>query len=215
MAYVAISIGLRDRVRSIMNNMQEAEIKALGEAPRVIIDQHSSWFIDRVWGPHIHLKDVIPTEWKSGDRYSTYLQIFGDDGLFDVRFEYRGDNIETVYPPKWSASQNPDIDVRDADVPKEVRELYDYRLLKAEVEKRWEAVKPQVMDFLNSCKSLNEAIKLWPDLEHYIPKEYMTRMLAKNERTKSESRAVEILNGIDTQGVMAAAVMARMASAAA
>lgn len=214
MAYVAISSGLRDNVRRIINTMEEAEHKALGENPEVYIDEHSTWFIDRAWGEHIHLKNAIPREWKSSDTYRAWVTIIGGAGMFEVSFTYRNERVLYVYPPNHKTSNIADINIDDPDVPQEVRTKFEHLMLKAEVTQRWDAVRGQVMDFLQNCKSLNEAIKLWPDLEHYIPKEYMTRMLAKNERSKSESKALEILSGIDTQSVMAAAVMARMASAA-
>jgi hypothetical protein len=88
-----------------------------------------------------------------------------------------------------------------------------YRKKVAEVDARWDKVRTDVLKFLENCKSLNEAIKLWPDIRIYIPKQYIERVEKKAERSVSTNSALDILKGIDTDGAVAAAIGARLASA--
>lgn len=83
-----------------------------------------------------------------------------------------------------------------------------------ECSNRWEAVTTQVINFLNSCKSANEALKLWPDVARYMPKETLERVNLKSEKKeKDASAALTALQNIDMDSVNTSTVLARMAGA--
>lgn len=83
-----------------------------------------------------------------------------------------------------------------------------------ECEDRWNKVRTQVIDFVQKCKSLNEALKLWPDLAKYVPDEYIERVNKKAERSKpAESDAAKALAAMDMDAVAASVTLARMAGA--
>jgi DNA polymerase elongation subunit (family B) len=92
-------------------------------------------------------------------------------------------------------------------------EARDLAVLRRECSKRWTKVQDQVLKFLGSCKSLNEAIKLWPDVRRYIPKDYLKRVDTKVEKTKTKSSGADALAGMDMDMVNTSLVLARMAGA--
>lgn len=90
-------------------------------------------------------------------------------------------------------------------------EAYKNRL---ECVNRWDAVATQVIKFLESCKSANEAIKLWPDVARYLPQATLDKINHKAEKqVKGASAALAALQGIDMDAVNTSTVLARMAGA--
>jgi hypothetical protein len=77
----------------------------------------------------------------------------------------------------------------------------------AEIQNKWEGVKTQIREFLEKCRTLNEAVKLYPGLRMYVPKEYLDRVDKKVERAEKVAK----LHGIDTEGLTAAAIAAKLA----
>jgi len=67
---------------------------------------------------------------------------------------------------------------------------------------------------VSKCKSLNEAIKLWPDVQRYVPKQFLDRVAKKAEKSAgAASQGAEALKGIDVDMVNTSVVLARMAGA--
>jgi hypothetical protein len=102
------------------------------------------------------------------------------------------------------------IDPRMAEVLRLVK-------IESEIKTRWENVKQQVLNFLESCKSLNEAVKLWPDIKRYLPADAIEKLERKTERAakavEGESDALKALRNIDMDAVNTSTVLARMAGA--
>lgn len=212
MAYVAISTQLMNEVSSKINRMKEADDNLIQKPIDEITYQTLPNDLEQLlWGSHYHLKDVIPDDWK----------VYNKDFRANTRFVHDGGELKsmvaiktavgTAAPPKAS-SYTTHFDV-PADHPI-IAEVVQRDIAYYENRKKWKAISSQIRDFLNNCKSLNEAVKLWPDVRIYIPNSYMERMLAKSERTAEKiSKASEFLKQIDTDNAVAAAVGARMAGA--
>lgn len=212
MAYVAISTQLMNEVSSKINRMKEADENLIQKPIDEFAYQTMPDDLDRlVWGNHFHLKNVIPDDWK----------VYNKDFRANTRFTHDGTELKSVVciktavgtsaPPK-SSSYTTHFDV-PVDHPI-IAEVVQRDIAYYENRKKWKAISSQIRDFLNNCKSLNEAVKLWPDVRIYIPQSYMDRMLAKSERTAEKiSKASEFLKQIDTDNAVAAAVGARMAGA--
>ena len=214
MAYVAISGELKTSVKEQIKNLERKDVGAIPDVPSsVSLDTIPEDLKDKVWGEHRHLEAMMPKDWKVyRDDLTLKVKFVSDDSIvhnttFEVMF--KGDTLPC--PPN----------TRPYSFAVEVDEYYPmvaeylvYRKKVAEVETRWNKVKVDVMKFLENCKSLNEAIKLWPDIRIYIPKQYIERIEKKAERAVSNTSALDILKGIDTDGAVAAAIGARLASAA-
>lgn len=93
----------------------------------------------------------------------------------------------------------------------EYAEVYKNRV---ECIERWDAVIKQVNNFLASCKSANEAVKLWPDVARYLPKATIDKINEKStKQAKDVSSALAALQAIDMDQVNTSTVLARMAGA--
>jgi len=80
-----------------------------------------------------------------------------------------------------------------------------------DINTHWRKIGNDVVTFMRSAKSLNEALKLWPALELYIPESYVKKTAEKKAKSDAAmSKAQEILAGIDTDNITAAAVASRM-----
>jgi hypothetical protein len=212
MAYVAISTQLMNEVDNKINRMKEADANLIQKPIDDFTYNTLPSDLDQlVWGEHHHLKNVIPDDWK----------VYSKDFRANTKFMHDGTELKsliciktavgTAAPPK-SSSYTTLFDI-PADHPL-IAEVVQRDIADYENRKKWKAIQRQIKDFLNNCKSLNEAVKLWPDVRVYIPQSYMDRMLAKSERTAEKiSKASEFLKQIDTDNAVAAAVGARMAGA--
>jgi len=78
-----------------------------------------------------------------------------------------------------------------------------------EIDLKWQKTLEQVNLFLSKCKSLNEAIKLWPQVALYIEDEDMERFNKKVERKARE----DVLENIDTDELTAVAIAAKLSGA--
>lgn len=94
----------------------------------------------------------------------------------------------------------------------EFPEYVQYQTNVIAISSRWEKVKFDVLDFVQHSKSLNEALKLWPQLEVYIPESYLQKVEAKVSKSKASSHAAEILAKMDTNTAIMSAVSAQMIS---
>lgn len=81
-----------------------------------------------------------------------------------------------------------------------------------DINKRWATVREQVMQFFDRCKSLNEAVKLWPDVKRFVPQSYLDKLEEKVSK-KSKTNAAAALQGIDTQLIETSTVLAVMGGA--
>jgi hypothetical protein len=77
------------------------------------------------------------------------------------------------------------------------------------IERKWKNTEEQVVMFLGKCKSLNEAIKLWPQVALYIDDEDLERFNRKVERKARE----DVLQGINTDELTAHAIAAKLSGA--
>lgn len=212
MAYVAISATLINDVENKIRRMKEADDNLIQKPIDEITYQTLPDDLDQlIWGNHYHLKNVIPDDWKVYNKDFRANTKFMHDTTELKSMVAIKTAVSTAAPPK-SSSYTTHFDVPPTHPI--IAEVVQRDVAYYENNKKWKAIQRQIKDFLNNCKSLNEAVKLWPDVRVYIPQSYMDRMLAKSERTAEKiSKASEFLKQIDTDNAVAAAVGARMAGA--
>lgn len=210
MAYVAINPAFLDRVRDKIHGMCDAEIKTLGSTPVPAITPASNVFLDVVWGEDKHLLPILPDKWKhSHHEFRLTIVVGGHE--FMTRFDTK--NFGIVFPPDTSWYDEYKMDANEALEHHELAELAKHCVAEAEIIDRWARVETKVLGFLRECKSLNEAVKLWPDVAMYIDKNDIERLETKREKAVNSSRAAEALAALDTDELMGAAVIARLSGA--
>lgn len=210
MAFVGISSSLLERVRNKINNMERAELKTLGDAPKVTLPPNNPTALKALWGEHLPLKDQIPSTWKStiGQmRASVRIQID------EVTSELYGYTIafssDAEAPMTHGYYQVYNLDVN---VP-ELAEIHEYAVKHVDINRRWAKVSAKIADYLQSCKSLNEAVKTWPDVKLYIDEEDLERLEVKREKQVKSTAATEALADMNVDELVGAVVIARMSGA--
>jgi hypothetical protein len=208
--------------------MERAEQSTLGTNPKeaVTITGTEDWFVNIVWGKHINFLNTLPEEWYAYPEQIDLNVKFDWDGQIDslpkdsiyIRRIKVASKKAIKLPPHMQAyygSSTLCLGFKPGDeVPEVLQAVKEYALKEKEISDRWDKIMSQVREFLENCKSLNEALKLWPDLRVYIPNDYLERVEKKAQRSgSSTSSAAEVLAKIDTQEVQAAAVIARLSGA--
>ena len=216
MAFVGISRDFMARVNNKIDSMQRAEAKTLGqEKPKLHIAPTDPFFMHTMWGEHIALYKQMPTEWLNHTesvsmkfRIPDAARVRESDNWFEFRAVSTGHGFPI--PPRTSMYDSKECDPSNP----VMAELLTYAVGMNEIDARWETVKAKVTQFLNACKSANEAIKLWPEVQTYFDATDIARLEAKTTRAGSkDSAAAEALAGIDTGEIMSAAVIARLSGA--
>ena len=227
MAHVAISRDFINRVENKIVGMRNAELKALGEEPKLMLSTESQPVLNAVWGKHLHLRNQLPSEWKND---SSSIRLTFNTTSVQPKVEKDGTTTEspiscqfTIEAPQGSKFDFPpntywhnihmisDADVNHPDIKKAV----DYGNAKAEIELRWHKVAQKVVGFFQSCKSMNEAVKLWPECKMYIDADDIRRFEVKVVKSgNKDSEAAKVLAGIDTDELVGAAVAARFTGVA-
>lgn len=202
--YVGISETLLNAVRDKISTMRKKEISTTGTRPEVHVDKE---VVERMlWGDYLDLKDKMPKQWKYVVQSVTAKM--GEYGSLELNYPKSG----IVAPPVTRSSGwgTPDFSIEmDINDPGLVEYKKYVETLK-EINDRWDKVNEQILTFLKKCKSLNQAMKLWPQVELYIPKDYIDRINAKVDRKEQQSEAKDAVKGLDVEHLTTAAVIARM-----
>jgi len=213
MAYVGISSDFIQAVKREIARMKEAEENAFTK-PETEVNVHEAPddIVQLVWGQHIGLRNQMPKEWlveNNSVNMRVKLEHEGTswDVMYTVKFTY-----PMLSPPGFSRYRH-DVYVEEDAYPPMAATVKHAREM-MEIKARWEKVKLQITTFLQSCKSLNEALKLWPAVSVYIPKQYLDRVNRKVEREVKASAAQQALASVDTDAAIAAATTARFMSTA-
>lgn len=224
MAYVAITNELINRVEGTIKAMRNTEVHAT--CPELNKDYQidaSHIYNLSVWGSeHLHLMADIPRDWLA-KMENNYVNVVGEmrieDLTLNIKKQVRFNGMTTAYarPSKdyWNRTSGeihidalralPDfIPGRD-----ECIERFMDACTEAEIDAKWKKVTKDITEFLKKCKSLNEAIKLLPNLRMYLHREDIERLERKIERAPRKELAADL----DVGGITAAAVAARLMSA--
>ncbi len=225
MAFVGVSSHLSRDIRERIERMRGAELDAAGAAVNAKFDYagNESWLKPIFWDGRPDLEALLPADWAyKPDRVDIYVKLVkpvangqGKELIARGNFQIVVDEKATV-APCFKSNYRPEIVVEYESIdqaPIAMHPVLEYVTVRDNITKKWADIRDKVLNFVESCKSLNEALKLWPELRMYIPQEYLDRVDRKATRNKSEdtpSKALEALAGIDTQEIQAAAVVARM-----
>jgi hypothetical protein len=204
-----------------MNNMCSAEAESYPEATQsVLVDSFDDRVMELLWGEDKAIMSSIPvsfTHQVSSIRVN--LIVPNEDGTVSDSWKSRTEfyikpNVGVfVAPNRESNPSELQINSLAIDDPF-VKEWMDYKITMRDINLKWDKLTRQVTTFIEGCKSLNEALKLWPDVRLYIPIKYMERVEKKVEKSNAvSSSAVDALKNIDTDFAVGAVVGARMAMA--
>jgi hypothetical protein len=223
MATVGISKDLINRVETKINGMRRAE--RASDLPNIdkqySIDASMLYNIG-CWGAqHVHLLSMIPKDWLARTTDSS-ITIAGtiDEGVV-LKASVRFTGMTFAYQrPRDSYYSKSDSELtleevrafpEEAPGRAELLQRWDDAVIEKAIDARWNKVKTDITEFLGKCKSLNEAVKLFPGVRMYIHYEDLARLDKKAERPTQRAKIVE---EVDTEGLTAAAIAAKLAMAA-
>ena len=198
-------------------------------------------FLDHaLWGDHLHFKQEIPAEWmvKLTDNITVSDQNaeFARYSLVNEfstgpRYEDRYSVVSREMTPKKLAFMiqlptpymappgtevyNPTVRVNRNCHP-DVAAVFAKAAACVALCKKWESTEEKVVQFLGSVKSLNEGVKIWPELRSFLSPtdvQRLDRKIERNKKAERESKAKEILATIDTQRIIADVVNVKLCAA--
>jgi len=211
MAYVAISSQLKQDVASKISKLKDKETNTIKRPAPLMFQTLPQDAMQLLWGDKLHLQSQMPVEWQRKMDAVTFTYRFDHGSQRRLSANARIDTSVAFYAPP---NTNGYITIDSIKGNPYILPFYEYEMQVGDITGRWNKIRDEVNAFLTKCKSLNEALKLWPDLSHYIPKEYIDRVSKKSEKAQAkESEAMEFLKNMDTDGALAALVMSRMAEA--
>jgi hypothetical protein len=223
MATVGISKDLINRVEAKIMGMRKAERSS--DLPH--IDKNYSIDASKLynigcWGAqHFHLLDLIPKDWltKSPEASITVTGWTDEGAALKTSVRFTGMTFAYQRPrDNYYNRQDSELTLDEVrsfpeETPgrAELLQRWDDAVIEKAIIARWEKVNTDITEFLNKCKSLNEAVKLFPGVRMYIHYEDLERLDRKAERPTQRAKIVE---AVDTEGLTAAAIAAKLAMAA-
>lgn len=222
MATVGITKELITRVKTQINGMRRAERASdLPEIDKNYSVDASKLYNIGCWGAdHVHLLESIPKDWltKAPDASIT-IHGWTDEGeslktsvrFNGMMFAYQRprDNYYNRADSELSLDQ---VRAFPEETPgrAELLQRWGDAVIEKAIDSRWAKVETDIIEFLDKCKSLNEAVKLFPGVRMYIHREDIERLERKLERPTQRAKIVE---DMDTEGLTAAAIAAKLAAA--
>jgi hypothetical protein len=205
-----------DRMRRAEQSSQELKTTTV----RLNVTEHP-WLSELLWGP-LHGTEYAGHPALTQDQsVSMSVQIADRDGHAreSPRNTYNNYDMTVAVEgaPRWhdrilGAPQY--LQVLRAHHP-HFQAFADWRKLSIETDARWHLIKSEVLAFVDTCKSLNEAVKLWPDIKRYVSQDYVDRLDRVVDKVKSDKGAAALakLKLMDLDRIAASTVVARLATA--
>lgn len=185
MATVRISVLLIDQVKRYIDTVQESVFIATIEprnpckAPD-FKDRLADTALRYLWKGHEHLKALVPKSWLIE---TPRLDIRIASGI-----EYQVEGSFTAPPDANGRSGrylevNVPFDAVPADLVKAMKE---YDTLIGAHRTKSKVVNEKIIAFLESCKSVNDAIRKYPDVAFYLPKHVKDKLEETSERKNKD-----------------------------
>lgn len=237
MALVRISKQLHEDVKRHVRVLASAErteipgvsdeLSDTGPGPRMVADA-------LLWGEHLHLREQMPDAWmKTANAVHFHTRHVHPDGHSEVTSPIQCPIAGLQVPPGTEIQYNYSHGVRDyhvsvhwdfddvravADDANDPRHALAARIMDMvrheqavrALQLKWDQRLRDLTEFLNKCKSLNEAVKLWPGVRLYVPKNYLEQLDTPVVRPQAVVRKERVLATVDTDDLTAAAVAARL-----
>ena len=217
MATVFVTRELRSRVQNRINNMRDREIQTLCPKIGTNISLDASYLFNLAsWGKeHYHLLRLIPKDWLyTSENVSLY--ILDDATKQKCRMRFVGVTDARARPStnRYSYDESTLLIEDLRALPEETigrteaLEYWDSFMEHCDITQRWEKIRTDVDNFLEKCKSVNEGVKLFPNIRMYLHPEDVERLDRQVVRKASERQ--DIVADLDVSELTAAAMSAKL-----
>lgn len=219
---VRISQELQSEVRTQIRRMElkdlELQLGTHDYDKLFYADGSNAELINLVWGDHISLKSLMPSNWMKDltKEYNPFIYLDVLDDTKDGEPKRKKFRIKIagktpfLVPPRHSTGS--DFAVKGRDLSGDIKRLYELHNQYEELQLKWSKIANDVITYLKSAKSLNSAIKNWAELKAFIPQEYLDRIAAKPERSAERKKAEESLASIDRNLAVTSATLVKLAA---
>lgn len=218
MARVTISKALMESVTNKLGSFRNKELSQLKNPTKNLTFAANEPFIQEyMWEGRLDLQNLLPQSWLNNNKHEVGFKFNCEDKTAVIGW-YESDAHVTIDFSTHPIPNHMACSRQVIKVSSEVSARYGMDKLitlkndRDAIVERYSKVREDVVSFLNKCKSLNEALKLWPAIYVYVGEEFVQKaqeIRPKNERRVSE--AMNALSQIDVDAVQATAVAARLA----
>lgn len=164
-------------------------------------------FRKRAWSGLEHLAPQMPDNWKE-TMSNLYVSFWRLSEIRDIRIN----QCSVVVPHSISCITSELEFTKDDELPPPMQELFDrYFAALAEHNTFRDDAIATLHALLNSCKTLNDAIKKYPDLTLHTPQQYIDRMAVVIVKGKKLVRELAPEKALDFSKLTASAVLRDMA----
>lgn len=217
MATVFVTKDLRSRVHNRIGNMRDRELQTLCPKIGTNISLDASYLFNLAsWGKeHYHLLRLTPKDWLYAPE-NVSLYILDDATKQKCRMRFVGVTDARPRPSNNRYSYD-ESTIRIEDLralPEETvgrteaLEYWDSFIEHCDITQRWEKIRTDVDNFLQKCKSVNEGVKLFPNIRMYLHSEDIERLDKPVVRKASERQ--DIVADLDVSELTAAAMSAKL-----
>jgi len=205
-------------VRFKVSRMEQAEFDKTNK-PKVdlgtpLYDDMRAAALNSAWFEAPELKDKLPKDWcRTEDNMSVTFRGEGEMSVVSHTLESETGNGFKLPPNynRWGATEVQRSEMTPLMKEWVTNEYARERSIKETVDLFGNITK-QLTEFLESHASLNTALKEMPELEMYVPDEYLEKIKEKTVRVKKEKEDVVDKLNIDVDALTRAAVAHRMTS---
>jgi len=220
--YVRKTMTLVEEIGYSVDAMKHNQIKKTYKGTSIELDTPLHHEVRKVienvlWKEAPDLMDKMPEKWcKIEDNVQVIFQHQPPNNSTNIQFEVSNED-KLKLPPTYSRYSS-DCQIHDEDVTPLIREwLEDIKIQsknKRETEDMFDKIKTQLTSFMGKHASLNTAIKEMPELEMYVPKEYLDKLAEETVRTKPAKRELDDDDGeeLDIEAITRAAIAHRITS---
>lgn len=205
MATVYITRELENKVHNRIVKMRDQEIHIeVPDNDKAINVDASALLMHMAWGDHHHVFHQLPKDWlkhsKTADfNVITNVDEAGNETKFVLNVIGLNDYYEIPTSDRWGAPR-PTCTLQWLQANTHLTGTQEFldqiaqKEIRKTIHEKWDKVDSDIRLFLSKCKSLNEALRLWPALKMYVPQEYIDRVETKVERRKREAELSEVVN---------------------
>lgn len=183
MAKVDDQIRLMDRRQAEAGHEKKNPVNNPAIVSALVEDAERQWFC-----LNPALRTTVPREWLVPfERIDFAVALGKRTTTFSVSGQY-------LAPYSANMSYNSvDVAVDSENLPTEISAALLDHCLEADAHKRrFIEVKQQVREFLENAKSLNDAVKRFPNIALYVPKEFIDKMNTKKAETEKATKHVTV-----------------------
>lgn len=217
MAYVKVTEKLKDDIRICIQRMADKQVKLLGE-DNLPYDEQKAVAADVeafAWIAAPHLKEQMPADWTRKAK-EFFVELRNNTGTTLVKVELSDEDAITI-PPNfktgrytWDKVELP-AEFHSEQTQEAHRNIVARKEEAAKTTNRFADIQNQVLSFLSAHKSLNAAVKELPEIQMYVPQEYMKRVNRKIERANASASSDEVEKPeVNRELLMSAAVADRI-----